>query len=156
VQYSDISAKKRDQVRTLAHLTNSCSVGKDQINIDVNRLFHRLVVVAERSTDVVGFFRFELTQYPSLFRNGFMRKPDKPSLYRRVAKDLMRAPLPSTCTYVIDGGCLLHKVRWIRGKTCEQLLQQYVTYVNSKFGSGVVVVFDGYGSMPSTKDHEHR
>jgi len=69
-----------------------------------------------------------------------MRKPDKPSLH----------------TYFIDGGCLLHKVRWIRGKTCEQLLQQYVTYVNSKFGSGVVVVFDGYGSMPSTKDHEHR
>jgi len=127
-------------------LTNSCLVDKKQIHVDVNRLFHRLIVLAERSSDICGFFKFELTQYPtSLFSNGFMRKPDKPALYRRVAADMMSETLPFPCIYVVDGGCLLHRVRWVRGKTCEQLLEQYVTFVKCKFGDNAVVVFDGYG-----------
>jgi len=62
-KYSDISAKKRDQIKTLAHLTSTCVAGKVHFDVDVNRLFHRLIIVAERSDDIIHFFRFELTQY---------------------------------------------------------------------------------------------
>ena len=107
--------------------------------------------------ELVEFFKFELTQYPtSLFSNGFMRKPDKPSLYRRFAADLMSEELPSMSTFVVDGGCILHKIRWSRGATYADLVTQYVTFVKSKFGNRLHVVFDGYPTSPSTKDHEHK
>jgi len=155
--YSDVSVRKRDTVKTLAHMTNVCRVGKDQINIDVNKLFHRLIIVGQRSIDIVQFFRFELTQYPtSLFNNLFMRKPDKPALFRRVAADLSSDHFPRQCQYVVDGGCILHRVRWMRGVTCEHLTEQFVSYIRSKFGTGAVIVFDGYEDVPSTKDHEHK
>jgi len=50
----------------------------------------------------------------------------------------------------------LRRVRWTHGQKCEEVLDQYVQYVLSKFGCNAVVVFDGYGSTPSMKDHEHR
>jgi len=42
-----------------------------------------------------------------------MRKPDKPSLYRAFASGMTNAPLPSVVQYVVDGGYLLHRVRWL-------------------------------------------
>lgn len=46
-------------VRTMAHISNPCYVGKEEINIDVNRLFHQLAIVAERCDNVAGFFAFD-------------------------------------------------------------------------------------------------
>jgi len=157
MKYSDISARKHDKVKTLAQLSNTCVVGSDHISVDVTRLFHRLIIVAERSMELAKFFRFELTQYPtSLFNNGFMRKPDKPALYRRFAVDLMSEQLPAISTFVVDGGCLLHKIRWTKGTSYADIVTQYVTFVKSKFGNHALVVFDGYTTSPSTKDHEHK
>ena len=141
----------------MPHISNSCCVGKEEINIDVNRLFHWLAIVAERCDDVAGFFAYELTHYlTALFLHAFMRKPDKPALLCSALTDMTSEKLPSHCTYVIDGGCLLHKVHWGREKTISELVQQHVDYVTRKFGYWVVVVFDGYNDALSTKDHEHR
>lgn len=156
LKFSEISLKKKDRVKTLAHLSNSCVIGNEQLHVDANRLFHRLVILGERSLDITVYFRYELTQYPtSLFCNGLMRKPDKPSLYKRYTADIMSSQFPRGSVFVVDGGCLLHKVKWVKGYTFEQLSAQYLSYVNSKFGHKVIVVYDGYGSMASTKDHEH-
>jgi len=35
------------------------------------------------------------------------------------------------------------------------MIDQYVHYVTHHYESNVTVVFDGYASGPSTKDHEH-
>jgi len=103
------------------------------------------------------FFQFELTQYQtSLFSNGFMRKLDKPTLYKRFAAELMSEALPLKSTFVVDGGCTLHKIRWTKGATYADLATHYVTFVKSKFGNNSRVVFDGYPTAPSTKDHEHK
>jgi len=85
-----------------------------------------------------------------------MRKPDKPALLRSALTDMTSEKLPSHCTYVIDGGCLLHKVHWGHEKTISELVQQHVDYVTRKSGYWVVVVFDGYNDALSTKDHEYR
>ena len=156
-QLLNICGKRRDQIKTLADLTTSSTIGGKIANVDVNSLFHRLLILGERSIDVRSFFQFELTHYPtSLFSSGFMRKPDKPSLYKQAAEGLMSETVPMPCRYVVDGGCLLHRVRWTRGQKCDEVLDQYVQYVLSKFGCNAVVIFDGHGSTPSTKDHEHR
>jgi len=157
MKFVEIVASKRDKVKTLADLSNKCVVGSDHFSVDVSKLFHRLVIVAERSMELRKFFQFELTQYPtSLFSNGFMRKPDKPTLYKRFAAELMSEALPLKSTFVVDGGCMLHKIRWTKSATYADLATQYVTFVKSKFGNNSRVVFDGYPNAPSTKDHKHK
>ena len=50
--------------------------------------------------------------------------------------------------YVLDGGSLLHRISWAKDKTyCE-------TAKSSRYGRAIVI-FDGYGSGPSTKDMTH-
>jgi len=59
-------------------MLKTCKISGEQVVIDFNSLFHRLVVLAERSVDIKSYFVYELTQYQtSLFKDGFMRKPVK-------------------------------------------------------------------------------
>jgi hypothetical protein len=110
--YGDISCKKADQIKPLAHLMTACSIDNDTVFVDPVHLFHRLVIVGERETNLRECFVFEMTPYPmSLFKNGVMRKPDKPSLYSDFTNGLQTVK-PTGSQYVIDGGYLLHKVRW--------------------------------------------
>jgi hypothetical protein len=89
-----------------------------------------------------------------MFKDGIMRKPDKPSLFRDLLKGFTNAPLPSDVCYVVDGGYLLHKVRWLSSMDVCDILPLFTNFLN-KLGSVVHVVFDGYSSEPSIKDHEH-
>ena len=156
-RFTEITYHRSKKVKTLADLSNTCKISGEQVVIDVNSLFHRLVVLAERSTDLKTYFAFELTQYPtSLFKDGFMRKPVKPDLYKGFTKGLTADTLPTSIQFVVDGGYLLHKVRWAKGLSISQILQMYSVHVRSNYGSNAVLVFDGYTNDPSTKDHEHR
>ena len=56
---------------------------------------------------------------------------------------------------MIDGGALLHAVKWQQGATYADVVPQYLSYVKQHFGCPVTIVFDGYCSGPSVKDHEH-
>jgi len=121
-----------------------------------NNLFSRLIVLVERQPDVAQCFAYELTPQPSsLFKDSMMRKPDKASLGRLLCKESI-IDVPNTSTvYVLDGGSLLHRVKWPKEMTYIELIGLYLRYVKSNFGSQVTVVFDGYDNGPSTKDHEH-
>ena len=157
MKLADITGKKQDQVKTFAQLVNGCKIDKEHINIDVNRLFHRLLVIAERSNDVSSYFDYELTQFPtSIFSNGFMRKPNKPSLTRAFMIGMTSDSLPDHTVYVVDGGCLLYRLKWQIGVTLDEIMRQYVSYVQTKFTTNAVVVFDNYDAGPTTKDHEHK
>ena len=62
---------------------------------------------------------------------------------------------PSCTSHVIDGGWLLHNVRWEANQTWKDIAETYLRFVKA-MGSQclrITVVFDGYGS--STKDHDH-
>ena len=88
----------------------------------------------------------------SLFKDGLMRKPKKAVL--RDALLTEKAGVRENSEHVLDGGALLHKVRWtgctIFGEVCER----YVRYVANKYKT-CTIVFDGYDHGLSTKDHEH-
>jgi hypothetical protein len=152
---SEVTLRKIDQVMTMAQLSNSVSVQSEKVNIDPYTLFHHLITAGERCGKLQDCFEYELTPYPmSLFKSGLMRKPDKAGLYRDFVKDLTYAAKPSQMTYVMDGGYMLHKVRWFPMMHVADVLSLYVRFVQG-YGLNATVVFDGYGSGPSIKDQEH-
>ena len=55
----------------------------------------------------------------------------------------------------MDGGALLHKIKWISNSTVRNVILQYSQYVKFKYGLRCVV-FDGQDDKPSIKDHEHQ
>jgi hypothetical protein len=91
----------------------------------------------------------------SLFKNSFMRKPDKRGLLRKEMEGSTHAILPAHAVYVVDGGYLLHKVRWQAPCNMYDILAMFGMFMR-RFGSNTCVVFDGYDDVASTKDHEHR
>ena len=86
-----------------------------------------------------------------------MRKPDKPSLRKALAKDNdvldITVITSSSCTYVIDGGALIHRVCWVKGSTFQNISNIYVSYVQKHYGKAHIV-FDGYETQ-TTKSAEH-
>ncbi|CAC5391482.1 unnamed protein product [Mytilus coruscus] len=91
--------------------------------------------------------------------SGAMREPQKSNLteamwaigdcsaeYETFATDVQ---------YVLDGGSLLHRIQWPRGVTLGRIADLYVDHVCRKYHTAVVV-FDGYGNGPSTKDPTHQ
>jgi len=85
-----------------------------------------------------------------------MRKADKSVLAKEMRCGFAIEPVMLSMLYVVDGGALLHRVRWLKNSTNAAVVQQYVSYVMSKYGSTSVVVFDSYMTGPSIKDHKHR
>ena len=74
--------------------------------------------------------------------------------------------------YVLDGGSLLHRLKWTEGSTYSSIADAYATFTVASYGSTyssiadayasftvasygkATVIFDGYGE-PSTKDITH-
>ena len=54
--YSDISCAKKNQVKTMEHVTMTCSIENEneKMNINPNSPFHRLVIVAEGIQNIRG------------------------------------------------------------------------------------------------------
>jgi hypothetical protein len=158
VNFKDVVLKRAWQTRTLAQVTTSVTGGKKVLNIDPSLLFNRLLIIMERSGDMQPYFAYELSALPaSLFKDAFMRKPDKSKLAKELIAGVVSSPpTPQSTVHVIDGGCLLHMVSWCDGGSYADVAQQYVAYVNRHYDTTAIVVFDGYCTGPATKDHEHQ
>jgi len=158
IAYTDVVMKKAYQVRTLKELSKTVSVGGNTVAIDDNLLFSRLLIVLERKQEIEPYFEFELTPVPaSLFKNESMRKTVKSALAKELTKSLdnkQEVEVPQL--FVVDGGCLLHRVVWLAGGIYSEITQQYVNFVRKHYGHHCSIVFDGYGNGPSVKDHEHQ
>jgi hypothetical protein len=109
-------------------------------------MFIRLFAIAERVDSLESVFTFELTPQPmSLFKNGLMRKPDKPSLLKALIPQSKTTQTTineiETCTAtVVDGGALLHRVRWLKGMSFESVANKYALYVKRHYKNAVIVL----------------
>ena len=56
--------------------------------------------------------------------------------------------------YVLDGGSLLHRICWAKGKTYGEIAVSCSQFVLHKYDKAIVI-FDGYDTHPSTKDITH-
>ena len=156
VPFSRAKIKRKDQIRTLEYLKNGVQFQKDKIHVDPMLLFTRLLVLVERDDDMKACFKYELTPIPaSLFEHGMMRKPNKSALGRAIKQYVSAVTPPVSSFRVLDGGALLHKVKWPPKSTYEIIIKHYVLFINGKYGLSCVV-FDGYENGPYIKDHEHK
>jgi len=164
-RFTDTTIKKKNTVKTLAHL--SCSTGQPGehklMNFDTIGLFHRLIVLIERSANIEPYFSYELTATPTaLFKGAVMLKPVKPALVKELMKPLsLQEQSDDNCLkhdflFVVDGGALLHCARWSRSMKISDIVSIYVNVLGVKYGQSAIVVFDGYECAVSTKDHEHK
>ena len=97
------------------------------------QLFNRLMVISERELPIKESLEFKLTPMPmALFtENQFMRKTEKAALGNYLKKKV--APQSASDlnikTTVVDGGWLLHQVRWETDQTYTQLFYNYFRFV---------------------------
>ena len=156
LEYSNASLSRKDMVITLANLQQGVKVGEQSIVVDDDRLFNRLIAIADRSNDVEPYFEYELTNTPtSLFKDGFMRKPNKSALMHAITKHISQSDDISHRSFVLDGGALLHRVKWQASSTYQYAVSQYCKYIQAKYGTQCTIVFDGYENDGNIKDHEH-
>ena len=146
--------KSKSRIQCIDDLYNNVAIKDGKyIKLKPEALFIRLTLIAQRESDLEKFFDYELTTSPmSLFKDGMMRKPNKAVLRNELLAS--QCNVKEGSKHVLDGGALLHIVRWQKEETFQSICQQYVKYVRTKFGQSTVV-FDGYGTGPTTKDHEH-
>ena len=77
--------KHSSQAVTLA-AKSSVRIESDTVQVDLQLLFHRLIVTWNRSDDIQGLFRYELCSYPAaLFDSSLtLRQPQKPVLAKAI------------------------------------------------------------------------
>ena len=82
----------------------------------------------------------------------FIRKSVKSDLADELYKDVEHISPSGERMHIVNGGWLLHYIRY-QHYTYQEVLEQYSLYLTRHF-SQCIVVFDGYPEL-TTKDHEH-
>ena len=101
--FCNVKLHKSEQIRTLAALQKSCTVGKKALNITANNLFHRLIIAVQRSASIESYFAYELTPTPAaLFKDNLMRKADNTGLARYLYGSVKSQPMPSLKAYEVS------------------------------------------------------
>ncbi len=102
------------------------------------------------------FFKPELTKTPaSLFKGVVMRKTQKSLLLKVLFPDVANVKNENSHSFettVVDGGALIHRVRWAKDTSFSKIAFTYFDYIRKNY-SNPTVVFDGY-EHATTKDHE--
>ena len=150
---------RKKQAVTLG-MKSSVKIDGEQVQIDPQLLFQRLITVGQSSDELKSAFKYELCSYPSaLFDSSLLlREADKPALADAIwnlCKPNVPADIPDNgIQYVLDGGALLQRIPWSRGSTYRDICRQYTEYVTRKYGDAIIV-FDGY-EKTNTKDMTHQ
>ena len=90
-----------------------------------------------------------------------LRKPDKAPLLHAVrshvnsSNDAILQVIPKTDHYLLEGGSLIHRLKWNDGSTYNLIADAYAYFTVDVYGNATVV-FDGYDGGPSTKDNAHQ
>ena len=149
--------RKKDQAVTMV-TQSTITIQGDQVQVDPQLLFQRLVAIGTKGDELENVFVHELCHYPpALFESVHQLRPTTKARLADAlwSSDAAKLPGPSeNVQYVLDDGALLHRIPWTRGARYEQILEQYTSYVIKKYGRAIVV-FDGYSDNPSTKDCVH-
>ena len=133
VNVLECSLKRSIKVCTLVEFEKGVKIDGENIHVDPNALFSRLVILFERQEDVTPFFKFELTFPTSLFKSFQMRKTNKAVLKHYLTSDIQESQSAPNTMFVLDGGGVLHRVKWLPKVTYKDVVAQYLVYVKNKF-----------------------
>ena len=93
-----------------------------------------------------------------------MRQPDKPQLAEATRNqatnecdNIITQTVPLSDNYTLDGGSLLHGLKWVEGSSYSKIVNEYSVFTTKHYDKATVV-FDGYGNKAEIKDcaHHHR
>ena len=150
--------KKHEIIPT--KIKSMVTIGDEKVHVDTTLLFQSLIAVYSQE-ELSSAFMYELSSQPmSLFdKYGLMNAADKPKL-KQAIKDIVglkecNYKIPNDLEYVLDGGSLLPKVAWSVGQSFQFIYKSYVSYIRTRYGQHITVVFDGGYMTPSTKDTTH-
>ena len=158
---ADYTFRRKENAVTMK-ARSTIQVDGEIISVDPLLMFQRLITAVRglgSELDLETAFSYELCTFPpSLIESdGLLREANKPqianSIWSLMGPDV--ASFPEDPLYILDGGSLLHKVMWVKGKTYYEVCNNYVDYVIKHYGEGTTVVFDGYDDKASTKDSTH-
>ena len=154
--------KRKDKAITMGE-ASAVRVTADR-TIDPALLFQRLLVVSRGGDlSLKDVLDYELSPFPpALFEaKNIFREAEKPQLAKaieecasKLSDQAVLDKTPKTEHYVLDGGSLLHCVKWTKGKTYGSIADDYVTFTIRNYGQATVVC-DGYLDEPSIKDNIH-
>lgn len=149
--------KKRVSSLPQSHVKRTTRMNVDDLVHDRGIRINECAISKRIDVDIQKYMSHEMcTIPPALFKDGFMRKADKADLAQVIQKDMgncISHELDPQPIVVVDGGWLLHRVRWRKSLTYEEIVNEYSSYLERQFGH-TTVVFDGYEEC-NTKDHEH-
>ena len=145
--YADVKLKRKDRVISIGAATDSVEIRDNEVEIDPMALFLRVTCFIRKPQDMKDHLTYEFSKYPpSLFEKGLMRKTAKHALAdvlkkytRPVDMHMLNCPI-----FVIDGGHLLHHLKWPGNCTYADIIDMYTHYVSRHYGEGTYVCFDGY------------
>ncbi|CAK1588860.1 unnamed protein product [Parnassius mnemosyne] len=156
-RFSDMKQSKKNVVLSLASMSSSIKNNGETVTVNPLTIFQRTVIAKKNDEDVADLLTYELTPFPmSLFHEGVMRKGKKSSLYDVLPVENNAALDLNQTTNVVDGGFLLHRMKWKPSSSVSSICHQYITYVQKHYGTNCMVVFDGYSDVNSTKRAEQK
>lgn len=138
---------KKNCVKTLASIKPVCVIDNEPITVNTSLLFQRIVAAMINNKNLVKTaLLHELAPFPmSLFNDkGLMRESNKSELYKSLQFTTFVKPDPAEHEFVIDGGYLLHKVRWRKNVSCQQIFEDYASFIHNHYSTNAAIVFDGY------------
>ena len=96
--------------------TPGIKIGNSTVHIELMILFMRLIAIIQHDGNPANKFEHELTPEPTvLYHDGLPRKPNKSVLRNRPLDTIEPSTNVTAKTCVVDGGALLHKVKWLAG-----------------------------------------
>ncbi|VDI45484.1 Hypothetical predicted protein, partial [Mytilus galloprovincialis] len=154
---ADHTFRRKKQAITLGNKVQAKLDG-EPLRIDSQLLFQRCTTAAHGIfEDISEIFQFELCGVPSsIFETtGLPREPQKSTLAEYMWNLIgLKPKAPTETHFVLDGGSLIHRLPWAKGATVDTICMTYVNYVNNHY-TDATVVFDGYPSVPTTKDESN-
>ncbi len=156
-KFGDMKQSKKNVVMSLASMSSSIKINGETVTVNPLTIFQRTVIAKKSEEDVAELLSYELTPFPmALFLEGGMRKGKKSSLYDVLPVEDNATVDLNQSTNVVDGGFLLHRMKWKPSSNVSSICQQYLTYVQKHYGPNCMVVFDGYDDVNSTKRAEQK
>ena len=155
--------KRNDKAKTISSVS-FIKFKNEEATIDPALLFQRLIMSSSSSEiDLAEVMQYELCSFPpALFQSPtVLLKADKPKLSRALIAHVTANNSQPFATagegdtsYVLDGGSLLHRLRWHNDSTFRDIARCYASFVTANYGQATVV-FDGYTSEYTIKDMTH-
>ena len=122
--FEGCTVKRKYQVRTLACLRKGVHVEDEEIHVQPDVLFSRLVLLVKKKEDQVNHIKYEMTpESAALFINGMMRKPVKSKLRNHLLSLVDGVDNPYSGVCVVDGGYLIYQTSWLPSSTYDQIAE---------------------------------